>query len=102
VSLRRTIGRNATGPSPSSAEVVKHPPLFCCGCGCVIGLSVVIPPGGPGSLTFCQACGQPCRLVGPAWTERASELDLNNATELAAIRLALASQGIQLPRPRAP
>jgi hypothetical protein len=98
-SVRRRLERAATGPSPSEAQVVKHPPIFCCACGAVQGESVIIPPGGPGSLTFCLACGQPCRLVGPAWTEKASELDLRAAPELAAIRLALASQGVQLPRP---
>jgi len=99
MSLRRSIMRGATPPSPHTAAVVKHPPLFCCTCGGVIGQSVVIPPGGPGSLTFCTACGTPCRLTGPVFTERASELDLNNSTELAALRIAFASQGVNLPRP---
>lgn len=98
MSLRRTLQRAAAGPSPSEAQVVKHPPLFCHACGVVIGVSVVIPPGGPGSLTYCQACGSPCRLVGPVFTQAVSVLDISVAPVLAALRLALASQGIQLPR----
>lgn len=99
MSLRRSIMRGATPPSPSEASVVKHPPLFCCGCGVVIGVSMVIPPGGPGSLTICTSCGTPCRLVGPVFTERVSPLDIQIAPELAALRLAYASQGVTLPRP---